>query len=95
MPNTPTPPPTPTPTPTATLDVRGYLCPIPALKAEEAMATLKPGDTLEILGDDPTMLIDIPAWCDNKGHTLITCERRGPTIYCLPNPHLDPNPPPC
>lgn len=65
------------------LDVRGYLCPIPALEAEEAIQKLDPGDHLEIVGDDPVMMIDIPAWCDDKGHTLIRCKKDGPLVRCL------------
>jgi tRNA 2-thiouridine synthesizing protein A len=65
------------------LDVRGYLCPIPALKAEEAIQPLHPGDHLEIRGDDPVMTLDIPAWCDEKGHTLLSCETKGDEVHCL------------
>jgi tRNA 2-thiouridine synthesizing protein A len=65
------------------LDVRGFLCPIPALKAEEAIQPLPPGAHLEILGDDPVMVIDIPAWCDDKGHRLISCEKRAGLIRCV------------
>jgi tRNA 2-thiouridine synthesizing protein A len=65
------------------LDVRRDLCPNPALPAEEALHPLHPGDHLEILGDDPVMTIDIPAWCDDKGHTLLSCETRDGEVHCL------------
>ena len=69
--------------PDLSLDVRGYLCPIPALKSQQAIIQLAPGGHLGIVGDDPVMLIDIPAWCDNDGHRLIFCDRRGDEIHCL------------
>ena len=69
--------------PTKSLDVRGYLCPIPVLKAEAAMADLERGQVLEIRGDDPVMVIDIPAWCDDKGHQLIACRRTAGEILCI------------
>ena len=69
--------------PAQRLDVRGYLCPIPALKAEQAITELAAGQHLEILGDDPVMIIDIPAWCDNEGHRLISCEKEGDLVHCL------------
>jgi tRNA 2-thiouridine synthesizing protein A len=72
----------PTTPPTKTLDVRGYLCPIPARLAEQAIQELAPGDHLEILGDDPVMIIDIPAWCDDKGHHLLRCEKDGKLVHC-------------
>ena len=50
--------------PAKRLDVRGYLCPIPARLSEQAIQDLHPGDHLEIVGDDPVMVIDIPAWCE-------------------------------
>ncbi len=76
------PAPGPESSPAETLDVRGYLCPIPARLAEQAIQTLQPGDHLEILGDDPVMVIDIPAWCDDKGHRLLRCERDGGLVRC-------------
>ena len=66
-----------------TLDVRGYLCPIPAPKAEEVMADLAPGQVLEITGDDLVMVIDIPGWCDTKGHELTSLDRAGGIIHCM------------
>ncbi len=65
-----------------TLDVRGYLCPIPARLSEQAILSLAPGDHLEILGDDPVMVIDIPAWCNEKGHRLLQCEKDGKLVRC-------------
>jgi tRNA 2-thiouridine synthesizing protein A len=53
------------------LDVTGKLCPLPVLLARRAIARLASGERLEILGDDPLMAIDIPAWAEKEGHTLL------------------------
>lgn len=53
------------------LDVIGDLCPLPVLKAMSVMRRLEPGDVLELVGDDPGILEDIPSWCDLNGHELL------------------------
>jgi TusA-related sulfurtransferase len=53
------------------LDVIGSVCPLPILFSVVEMNRLSPGDVLEILGDDPAMLEDIPAWCEQAGHKLL------------------------
>ncbi len=32
---------------------------------------LTPGQTLEVRATDPTVVVDLPAWCRLTGHTLI------------------------
>lgn len=56
------------------LDVRGMNCPLPVLKAKKALAGLSAGDLLWVETTDPLSAIDIPAFCDNDGHTLIRSE---------------------
>jgi TusA-related sulfurtransferase len=60
-----------------TLDVTGLLCPVPVLLTARAMASLEPGERLEIVGDDPDMLRDIPAWCDESGNRLLEIQQTG------------------
>lgn len=62
------------------LDVRGLRCPVPALRTAKAMADLSPGDRLEVTGDDPAMVIDLPAWCDDHGQTLVELVREAGEI---------------
>jgi len=38
----------------------------------QAMKTLKPGQTLEVLAYDLAAETDIPAWCRSTGHSLLT-----------------------
>jgi len=35
------------------------------------MRELAPGQTLEVRATDPTVVVDLPAWCRLTGHTLI------------------------
>jgi tRNA 2-thiouridine synthesizing protein A len=61
--------------PQATLDVTGTLCPLPVRLTARALAPLPPGARLEIVGDDPAMVIDLPAWCEESGHRLLALTR--------------------
>lgn len=53
------------------LDVTGYFCPLPVLLSAKEIRKLPPGDLLEVVGDDPTMLEDLPVWCERAGHRLV------------------------
>ncbi|HVS00781.1 MAG TPA: sulfurtransferase TusA family protein [Thermoanaerobaculia bacterium] len=53
------------------LDVTGTFCPLPILLSAREMRKLQPGDVLEVLGDDPTILEDMPVWCERAGHRLL------------------------
>ena len=53
------------------LDVTGSLCPLPILLAAREMRKLKPGDLLEVVGDDPGIREDMPVWCERAGHRLL------------------------
>jgi tRNA 2-thiouridine synthesizing protein A len=65
------------------LIVLGLRCPVPVLMAARAIAELQSGDRLEVLGDDPEMLRDFPAWCDEGGHRLLTLDRDGGAIRAV------------
>lgn len=53
------------------LDLRGLKCPLPVLKAGKAMKSLQVGDKLWLETTDPLAVIDIPAFCNEKGHQLL------------------------
>ncbi|HVT16783.1 MAG TPA: sulfurtransferase TusA family protein [Thermoanaerobaculia bacterium] len=65
------------------LDVRGTLCPLPILLAAREMKRLAPGDLLEIVGDDPAILEDMPIWCERAGHRLISIGEQQGQILSL------------
>lgn len=66
-----------------TLDARFLLCPLPVIRTQERVATLSPGDILEVLATDPGALHDIPAWCRIHGHELLESRRDGQEIRLL------------
>ncbi len=88
MPATPSQP-LPLPLPTAAapaprrLDVRGQFCPLPVLFSVREIRRLQVGETLEVVGDDPGMLEDMPVWCERAGHRLLTLEERDGEVRCL------------
>ncbi|MFO1105907.1 MAG: sulfurtransferase TusA family protein [Amaricoccus sp.] len=54
------------------LDARGYLCPLPVLRARKRLAALAPGRVLRVLTDDPAARIDMPHFCHEAGHALLS-----------------------
>jgi tRNA 2-thiouridine synthesizing protein A len=53
------------------LDTRGLRCPLPVRLARERLKELPPGAVLEILGDDPLIVVDLPAFCVQEGHAYL------------------------
>ena len=64
------------------LDTRGLACPIPVLLAVREMLELSPGDVLELVGDDPGIAEDIPAWAEMNGHRLLEVEQKDGLVSC-------------
>jgi tRNA 2-thiouridine synthesizing protein A len=56
------------------LDCLGLLCPLPVLKARKRLQGLKSGDTLKLIATDPASVIDVPHFCNEQGHVLISHE---------------------
>jgi tRNA 2-thiouridine synthesizing protein A len=56
-------------------DLKGLKCPLPVLKTRRRLADMKPGDELLIETSDPLAGIDIPHFCNEDGHTLLTQEK--------------------
>jgi tRNA 2-thiouridine synthesizing protein A len=53
------------------LDAQNLLCPMPVIRAQDAVAELKAGDILEVVCTDHGALQDIPAWCRINGHKVV------------------------
>ncbi|MDF1780266.1 MAG: sulfurtransferase TusA family protein [Alcanivoracaceae bacterium] len=53
------------------LDVRQLACPMPLLKARQAMRQLADGELLHVIASDPGARRDIPAWVGQSGHELV------------------------
>jgi len=60
------------------LDATGLLCPLPVLKARKRLAQLSEGETLCVLADDPAAIVDIPHFCTEANHTLVSSDLDGP-----------------
>ena len=53
-----------------TVDARGLQCPMPVIKASQAINPLAAGQTIELIASDRGALSDIPAWATDMGHAL-------------------------
>ena len=58
-----------------TLDTRGALCPQPIIDLAAEIASMRPGDVLEVLSDDLAFPADVRAWCAGTGNELLGIER--------------------
>ena len=54
------------------LDVKQLLCPLPGIRSQDRVATLKIGDVLTVYCTDPGTLSDIPTWCRLHGHRMLS-----------------------
>ena len=55
-------------------DLRGLNCPLPVLRTRKRLAGMQAGARLWVETSDPLAVIDIPAFCTEDGHTLVTSE---------------------
>lgn len=53
------------------LDATGLRCPMPLLKAKQAMQGLKPGQCLRVRATDPASKRDFRSWASQAGHVLL------------------------
>lgn len=60
-----------------TLDATGLLCPLPVLKARKRLQSLASGDRLTVLADDPAAIVDVPHYCAEAGHELVSSDLSG------------------
>lgn len=64
----------------ALLDLKGLLCPLPVLKARKALQAMPSGAILHVLADDPMAAIDMPHFCKEQGHALLSQEKVDGTL---------------
>lgn len=55
-----------------TIDAKGLLCPLPVLRLRKRIRLLATGDVIVLISDDPAAVIDVPHFCSEAGHTLIS-----------------------
>ena len=54
-----------------TLDLRGFICPVPLFKTRKVIDKLSFGQILEVLGTDPGIRYDLPIWARRSGHDFL------------------------
>ena len=59
------------------IDLTGLLCPLPVLKARKRLNSMQSGHVLKVLASDPMSAIDMPHFCNEQGHILLTNIRDG------------------
>jgi tRNA 2-thiouridine synthesizing protein A len=69
------------------MDASGLSCPMPVLKARQAMQKLAPGKVLKIITTDKGSKSDIPAWAKQNGFELLeSSEEGGKFIFYVKKP---------
>ena len=53
------------------LDVCGVCCPLPLIQLAKAVMNLAPGQTLEIVGNDPIFESSVRDFCQANGHAVL------------------------
>jgi tRNA 2-thiouridine synthesizing protein A len=56
------------------LDTQGLACPLPLLKAKQAMSRLQVGQMLKVLATDAGSEQDFRVWTNLVGHNLYQCQ---------------------
>ena len=54
-----------------TVDARGLRCPLPLVRARDAMELVGPGEILEVLATDPGADHDLRSWCRRKAYEML------------------------
>lgn len=54
------------------IDARGLLCPLPVLRARKVLLGLRPGARVLLRATDAASWLDVPHFCAQSGHLLIS-----------------------
>lgn len=66
------------------IDVKGLSCPLPLLKAKQALNGLAQGDNLRVYATDAGSVRDFRVFCELSGNILLeSAERDGVYTYLL------------
>lgn len=63
--------------PALVIDSLGRACPIPVIELARRIAQAPVGGTVRVLADDPAARLDIPAWCEMRGHAYLGADAAG------------------
>lgn len=64
-----------------TLDARGLSCPLPLLKAKQALNAMEPASVLHVICTDPGSVRDFQVFSEQSGHKLLKSLNNGED-YC-------------
>jgi len=53
------------------VDATGLSCPLPILKASQAVKTVESGELVEVIATDPGSVKDFAAWATSTGNALV------------------------
>ena len=59
------------------LDAIGLLCPLPVLKARKRLMAMSEDSVLLMRADDPAAIVDVPHFCAEAGHRLLSQDSDG------------------
>jgi len=66
------------------VDARNAVCPVPILKAVEALKDIAEGETIELVTTDDGSLVDVPPWAEDMGYVIEeTFENGGATHFVI------------
>ncbi|MDP1667802.1 sulfurtransferase TusA family protein [Phaeovulum sp.] len=65
------------------IDALGLLCPLPVLRARKALARMRPGAVLRLRATDAASWLDVPHFCAEAGHELLSAEDAGGVLTYL------------
>lgn len=54
------------------IDARGLMCPLPVLRVAKVLRGLQVGTVVTVWADDPIAVVDIPHFCVEAGHLLVS-----------------------
>lgn len=62
------------------IDARGLVCPMPLVKARQAMMVVDAGASICVLATDPEAKADFERFCETTGHRLKRFEQQGEVL---------------
>jgi len=69
------------------IDARGHHCPVPTLKLRRQIEHLPPGESVELMADDPMARVDVPHFCNQNNYVLLSVEAiEGAWIFTVLRP---------
>ncbi|MCW5771807.1 MAG: sulfurtransferase TusA family protein [Rhodospirillaceae bacterium] len=73
--------------PAASLDLSGMKCPLVVLRIRRAMAGVAPGQTLQVVADDPMAAVDVPVMCHHLRFALAQAQdEHGRFLFAVTKP---------